>query len=48
MSWLHPTLAFALPILASIPLGWWMARALDVPEAERGAGPTPCRTSSVG
>ena len=39
MSWIHPTLAFALPILASLPLGWWMARALDVPDGRTGRGP---------
>jgi K+-transporting ATPase ATPase A chain len=33
-AWLHPTWAFALPILASIPLGWAMFRTLD-PSPER-------------
>ena len=37
-SWLHPTLAFALPIAASVPVGLWMARALDVPEGRTGRG----------
>ena len=38
LSWVHPTLAFALPIALSIPLGLWMARALDVPEGREGKG----------
>ncbi|MBV8675688.1 MAG: potassium-transporting ATPase subunit KdpA, partial [Planctomycetaceae bacterium] len=29
MSWIHPFWAFALPILASLPLGWSMFRSLD-------------------
>jgi len=37
-AWLHPTWAFALPIAASVPIGWWMARALDVPEDRAGRG----------
>ena len=38
LSWVHPTLAFALPIALSIPLGVWMARALDVAEDREGKG----------
>ena len=38
LPWLHPFWAFALPIAASVPLGWWMARALDVPEDRAGRG----------
>ena len=38
LAWLHPTWAFALPILLSIPLGRWMARSLDVPEGREGKG----------
>ena len=38
VAWLHPTLAFALPIVASIPIGRWMARSLDVPEDREGKG----------
>ena len=34
MAWLHTFWAFGLPIAASIPLGWSMARSLD-PSAER-------------
>jgi potassium-transporting ATPase potassium-binding subunit len=34
LEWLHPFWALALPIAASVPLGLWMARALD-PTAER-------------
>ncbi len=37
-AWLHPTWAFALPIAASVPLGWLMARTLDVPEGRAGRG----------
>ncbi len=37
-AWLHPTWAFALPIAASFPLGWLMARSLDVPAARAGQG----------
>jgi K+-transporting ATPase ATPase A chain len=29
---------FGLPILLSLPLGWWMARVLDVPDESRGRG----------
>jgi K+-transporting ATPase ATPase A chain len=38
MTWLHPTWAFALPILAALPLGWWMGRVLDVPGDRVGRG----------
>ncbi len=38
MSWLQPTLAFTLPILASLPIGWWMFRVLDVPDHRVGKG----------
>ena len=37
-AWLHPTWAFALPIAASFPLGWLMARSLDVPDDRAGRG----------
>ena len=37
--WLHPLWAFALPIAASLPIGWWMARALDPPAENIGRGP---------
>jgi len=37
-AWLNPTWAFALPIAASVPIGWWMSRALDVPEGRAGRG----------
>ena len=37
-AWLHPTWAFALPIAASFPLGWLMARSLDVPGDRAGRG----------
>ncbi len=37
-AWLQPTWAFALPIAASVPIGWWMARSLDVPEGRAGRG----------
>jgi len=37
-AWLQPTWAFSLPIAASVPLGWWMARALDVPDDRAGRG----------
>jgi K+-transporting ATPase ATPase A chain len=29
---------FGLPIVLSLPLGWWMARVLDVPAENRGRG----------
>lgn len=38
MPWIHPFWAFALPIAASIPLGWSMFRALDVPADRVGKG----------
>jgi len=38
-AWLQPTWAFALPIAASVPIGWWMARVLDVPDDKAGRGP---------
>ncbi len=37
-AWLHPFWAFALPIAASVPLGWLMFRSLDVPEERAGKG----------
>ncbi|MEW4567969.1 potassium-transporting ATPase subunit KdpA [Tautonia sp. JC769] len=37
-AWLLPTWAFALPIAAAIPLGWWMWRVLDVPPGRDGRG----------
>jgi K+-transporting ATPase ATPase A chain len=37
-SWLHPTWALAVPILGSVPLGWWMARVLDPPAEREGRG----------
>ena len=37
-AWLHPTWAFALPIAASIPVGWSMFRSLDVPAERTGKG----------
>ena len=37
-AWLHPFWAFALPIAASVPLGWLMFRSLDVPEERTGKG----------
>ena len=38
MPWLHPFWAFALPIAASVPLGWSMFRTLDRSEQETGKG----------
>ena len=38
MSWLPPFWAFGLPIAASLPIGWWMARALDPPADRAGRG----------
>ena len=35
---MHPFWAIGLPIAGSIPLGWWMARALDPPADEIGKG----------
>jgi K+-transporting ATPase ATPase A chain len=37
-AWLNPTWAFALPIAASFPTGWLMARSLDVPIDRAGKG----------
>ncbi len=37
-AWLHPWWAFALPIAASIPLGWSMYRSLDRPDDQAGKG----------
>ena len=37
-AWLHPIWAFSLPIAASFPLGWLMARSLDVPGDRLGRG----------
>ena len=37
-AWLNPTWALALPIAASFPIGWLMARSLDVPEDRAGRG----------
>ena len=37
-SWLHPTWAIAVPVLLSVPLGWLMARLLDVPADREGKG----------
>ena len=37
-SLLHPLWAFGLPIAASIPLGWSMARSLDPPADRAGKG----------
>jgi K+-transporting ATPase ATPase A chain len=37
-AWLHPIWAFALPIAASFPIGWLMARSLDVPLERIGRG----------
>jgi potassium-transporting ATPase potassium-binding subunit len=38
LSLLHPFWAVGLPILGSIPLGWWMARMLDPPAERIGKG----------
>ena len=35
---MHPFWAFALPIAASFPLGWWMVRSLDPPAERVGRG----------
>ena len=37
-AWLHPIWALALPIAASFPLGWLMARSLDVSSDRTGRG----------
>jgi K+-transporting ATPase ATPase A chain len=36
LSWIHPFWAMALPIAASVPIGLWMARALDPPADRAG------------
>jgi K+-transporting ATPase ATPase A chain len=38
LSWIHPFWAFGLPIAASVPIGLWMARALDPPADRAGRG----------
>jgi K+-transporting ATPase ATPase A chain len=38
MLWLHPFWAFGLPILASLPMGYLMFRALDRPADRAGCG----------
>jgi K+-transporting ATPase ATPase A chain len=38
LSYLHPLWAIGLPVVGSIPLGWWMAKALDPPPAVAGKG----------
>src|SRR4051794_16555482 len=38
MTWLPPFWALALPIAASIPLGWSMSRSLDPPDDRVGRG----------
>src|SRR5207302_292996 len=38
LSWIHPFWALGLPIAASIPIGWSMARTLDVPDDRAGRG----------
>jgi K+-transporting ATPase ATPase A chain len=38
LSLLHPFWAIGLPILGSIPLGWWMAHILDPPAERIGKG----------
>lgn len=37
-AWLHPYLALGIPALLSLPLGWWMFRALDIPDDQAGRG----------
>jgi potassium-transporting ATPase potassium-binding subunit len=37
-SLLHPFWAIGLPVAGSLPLGWWMARALDPPPERVGKG----------
>ncbi len=37
-SWIHPLWALGLPIVASVPLGLWLARVLDPPEDRIGRG----------
>ncbi len=36
--YLHPFWAIGLPVAGSIPLGWWMAKALDPPPEAAGTG----------
>ena len=38
LSFLHPFWAIGLPVAGSLPLGWWMARALDPPPERIGRG----------
>jgi K+-transporting ATPase ATPase A chain len=38
LAYIHPLWAIGLPLLGSIPLGWWMARALDPPAERFGRG----------
>jgi K+-transporting ATPase ATPase A chain len=38
LSLLHPFWAIGLPVILSIPLGWWMARALDPAGPQIGKG----------
>jgi K+-transporting ATPase ATPase A chain len=38
LTWIHPFWALALPIAASVPIGLWMARVLDVPADRAGRG----------
>jgi K+-transporting ATPase ATPase A chain len=38
LAWLYPFWAFIVPIALSIPIGWWMARALDPQEDRVGKG----------
>jgi K+-transporting ATPase ATPase A chain len=38
LSWIHPFWALVLPIAASVPIGLWMARALDPPAEHIGRG----------
>ncbi|MDR3634777.1 MAG: potassium-transporting ATPase subunit KdpA [Isosphaeraceae bacterium] len=38
VSWVHPFWAIAIPVLMSVPLGWLMARLLDVPADREGKG----------
>jgi K+-transporting ATPase ATPase A chain len=38
MPWLHPLWALALPLVASIPIGWSMYRTLDVSDDRVGSG----------
>ncbi len=38
LSLLHPFWAIGLPVALSVPVGWWMARALDPPRERLGKG----------